>query len=281
MTVIRIVLLSAAVCLVLAAISSGQTVAVLAPEANDVGRLFSEAFTSSLSSSGVKVLDQDLVSAAYRSAAPANPFNMSRDESRRLGEVLGCRYIILLRSGSIRRTSLERGEYWEAFAAVYLVSTRTGRLVSWSLEKRESGSGDDSVKLLLETAPARASATKEKIFEAEREGRDSERVSVLKTPDDFAGTKDFRPPVPYNRIKPEYTQTAYLYGAEGTVDIEVDIDETGRILRTDITRWLGYGLDEAVIKAVREMNWRPAEIGGKPLPMRVLLRYNFKKIEKD
>jgi TonB family protein len=281
MTVIRIVLLSAAVCLVLAAMSSGQTVAVLAPEANDLGRLFSEAFTSSLSSSGVKVLDQDLVSAAYRSALPANRFNMSRDGSRRLGEVLGCRYFILLRSGSIRRTSLERGEYWEAFAAIYLVSTRTGRLVSWSLEKRESSSGDAAVKLLLETAPARALATKEKLLEAEGEERPSERISAFKTPDDLTGTKDFRPPVPYNRIKPEYTQTAYLYGAEGTVDIEVDIDETGKILRTDIARWLGYGLDEAVIKAVRDMNWRPAEIGGKPLPMRVLLRYNFKKIEKD
>jgi len=29
------------------------------------------------------------------------------------------------------------------------------------------------------------------------------------------------------------------------------------------------------------MNWRPGERGGKPLPMRVLLRYNFTKIEKE
>jgi hypothetical protein len=29
------------------------------------------------------------------------------------------------------------------------------------------------------------------------------------------------------------------------------------------------------------MNWRPAERNGKTLPMRFLLRYNFKKAEQD
>jgi hypothetical protein len=36
-----------------------------------------------------------------------------------------------------------------------------------------------------------------------------------------------------------------------------------------------------VTDAVRAMNWRPAMRGGKPLPMRVLLRYNFTKVEKE
>ena len=72
-----------------------------------------------------------------------------------------------------------------------------------------------------------------------------------------------------------------MYGVSGTVDIEADIDETGKISRTSIVRWAGYGLDESVERAVRTMNWRPAMRSGKPLPMRVLLRYNFTKIEKD
>ena len=87
--------------------------------------------------------------------------------------------------------------------------------------------------------------------------------------------------MPYKRIKPEYTRTAYLYDAKGTVDISVDIDQNGAVKGTEIVRWTGYGLDEAVIEAVRKMNWRPAERGGKTLPMRVLLRYNFTKIEKE
>jgi hypothetical protein len=52
-------------------------------------------------------------------------------------------------------------------------------------------------------------------------------------------------------------------------------------MRTQIVRWAGYGLDEAVTETVRRMNWRPATRGGKALPIRVLLRYNFKKIEKE
>jgi protein TonB len=102
------------------------------------------------------------------------------------------------------------------------------------------------------------------------------------TPDDFPpNTPDFRPPMPYRRIKPEYTRTAYLYSVEGTVDLEVDVDDNGKIVHIDVVRWLGFGLDEAAVKAVTDMNWRPAESKGKRLAMRVLLRYNFKKIEKD
>ena len=65
-----------------------------------------------------------------------------------------------------------------------------------------------------------------------------------------------------------------------TVDAEVSIDQNGNITEIDIVRWAGYGLDESVANAVRSMNWRPAERDGKPLPMRILLRYNFTKTEK-
>jgi hypothetical protein len=66
-----------------------------------------------------------------------------------------------------------------------------------------------------------------------------------------------------------------------TVDIEVDLDAAGQVLRTEIVRWAGFGLDEAVTTAVRAMNWRQAERSGKPLPIRFLLRYNFRKVDKE
>jgi TonB family protein len=94
-------------------------------------------------------------------------------------------------------------------------------------------------------------------------------------------SKSMRPTMPYRRIKPEYTPTAFLYEIAATVEAEVSIDEKGEIRRIDVVRWAGYGLDEAVISAIRQMNWRPGERSGKPLPMRVLLRYNFTKIDKE
>ena len=108
----------------------------------------------------------------------------------------------------------------------------------------------------------------------------SRRIEEM-PPENSPEAKNFRSPVPYKRIKPEYTGVAYLYGIAATVDILLDLDEKGNILRTEIVRWAGYGLDEAVTDAVRKMNWRPAERAGKPLPLRVLLRYNFKKVEKE
>src|SRR5205085_947307 len=93
--------------------------------------------------------------------------------------------------------------------------------------------------------------------------------------------RNFRAPIPYRRIKPSYTTDAFLYGIEATVEILVDLDARGSILRTEIVRWAGFGLDESVERTVRAMIWRPAERSGKPLPMRFLLRYNFRKVEKE
>jgi hypothetical protein len=72
-----------------------------------------------------------------------------------------------------------------------------------------------------------------------------------------------------------------LYDVTATVERGVDLDAKGSIQRTRIVRWAGFGLDESVEKTVREMNWRPAELNGKNVPMRFLLRYNFKKPEKE
>lgn len=49
----------------------------------------------------------------------------------------------------------------------------------------------------------------------------------------------------------------------------------------EITRRAGYGLDESVAEIIKKMQRRPALREGKPLPIRVLLRYNFKKPESE
>jgi TonB family protein len=82
-------------------------------------------------------------------------------------------------------------------------------------------------------------------------------------------------------MKPDYTPQAALHDVTATVDILVDVGASGVVIRTRIVRWAGFGLDESVEKTVRAMNWRPAERNGKSVPMRFLLRYNFKKLDKD
>jgi TonB family protein len=76
---------------------------------------------------------------------------------------------------------------------------------------------------------------------------------------------------------PEYPETAATAEAEATVDVLVELDEKGEVNRVEIARWAGFGLDEATIETVRQLHFFPAMRNGTPIPLRVLLRYNFRK----
>jgi hypothetical protein len=261
---------------------TSQKLAILTPEKTGQNAQFvpelEKAFEKKHS-----VLDNDLSESAYRSVNPETPFNMPSETARNLGAVIGCDYFLLVRSGNQRRTSLEKSSYFEAFAAVFVVSSRTGRLVFWRLQKFEAPAPAEADGLLSNSADGLAveisgrlkAVTTEEL--AEKPARKLEEMPADGTPE----AKAFRPPMPYKRIKPEYTSTAYLYSVAATVDVLLDVDESGNILHLEIARWAGYGLDEAVTDAVRKMNWRAGERNGNSLPVRVLLRYNFKKIEKE
>jgi protein TonB len=98
--------------------------------------------------------------------------------------------------------------------------------------------------------------------------------------DDGDASKDVRAPRPYRRLKPPYPPTAAIAEVEVTVDVLLDIDARGEIERVEIARWAGYGLDQSVIDTVRQMHFFPAMRDGVAIPMRVLLRYNFRKPPK-
>lgn len=263
-----------------------QRIAVLVPEKLSPSRSFAAKLESSLRTK-FDVLDGSLSETAFRSTVYENPFNLSIEESKNIGAAIGCRYFLLIKSETQRRSAFQREEFYESFAAVYVVSAKTGKLVFWKLQSFEALKPSESEKLLLDSTDALALEiagklkikTKEETIEKLNEKTAGKIEEVPDESDPEA--KNFRPPLPYKRFKPEYTRLAYIYDIKATVDVSVDLDETGAILQTEIVRWAGYGLDESVIETVRRMNWRPATLNGKTLPMRVLLRYNFKKIEKE
>jgi hypothetical protein len=270
-----------AVLLLFPAAAGAQRIAVLVPEPNDVVSKFGADLSRRLSAR-LKVIDGDMAEAAFRSVESSDPFNMTLDEAKRAGSAIGCDFFILLRGGTYRRTSFEDPEYYESFAAVFVVSSRTGRLVMWKLARSHAKKGDAFEPKLAGLAEEYAVAIAERAKTAiKSEAIEPPVLRVEEVPTDGSPlAKDFRAPVPYNRIKPEYTDLAFLFNVRPTVDIRVDLDASGAVLRTEIMRWAGFGLDEAVIAAVNKMSWRPAERGGKTLPIRFLLRYNFTRIEK-
>ncbi len=270
------------VILAFANLAAAQRVAILAPDRAEKSTSFAEKLASHLGTK-LRVLDNDLSHAAYLSASHETPFNLTTDQSKRIGAAIGCDAFILVRSVNQRRSALGRSEYYEAYATMYLVSSRTGRLNWWKLLSYEAATPGDADALLAKAIEDLAVdiAAQIRSFVTE-EVNEPEPDAIEEVPDDKSPlAKNFRAPVPYLRIKPAYTPLAGFYEVTATVDALVDLDAAGEIGRIEISRWAGFGLDESVEAAVRKMNWRPAERNGRLLPMRFLLRYNFKKIDKE
>lgn len=259
---------------------AGQRIAVLTPDNVEdsvrVGSELSDALTRS-----VKIVDPAIAESAYRSVSPATPFNLTSEESRRIGIAIGCDYFVVLRTASQRRSPLGRADYFETYAPIYVHSSRTGRMIFWKLQRTESA----------------AAAASRKMFDDAIAGLAEEIVAVVKgnlpteinaiSPPDFEeppeenspAARGFRAPVPFRRLKPEYTPQAAFYDVKATVDVTIYLSADSKVIRTDLERAAGFGLDESVIQNIRSMNWRPAERNGKPMAMKFLVRYNFKKPE--
>lgn len=264
--------------LILSAAANAQRIAVIEPERAHVEGLAS--LIRGHLTSDFKILDESLADAAFRSVSLSDPFNLTTSDARQIGQVLGVSEYILLRSAVQRRASLDRPAYFEAYAIAYVVDARTGSLIAWLRENVEVQGEKDAREKLIATAA--------KLADRITASLKVNRFSLVRDPkfidvpaENSPLAKGLRTPVPYRRLRPAYTDLASSYGVKATIDIEVDIDADGTVARTSIERWAGFGLEESVEKAVRSMNWRPAEREGKPLPMRILLRYNFVKVEKD
>lgn len=268
-------------CVALAISTVGQRISVLPQAESDLCAEFSQKLADRLRDMNIRVDDIDLSRSATTSIKLDNPFNMATADARQLGSVLGTPFYILIKAQNLRRTSSEVETYYEAYAAIYLISSSNGRLMKWELISIKQPTEIDARQGLIDVADQAAETITDAIKAIPDSGTDKKKrfppVPDEKTP----GFQGLRPPMPFRRISPEYTPTANLYGVEATVEIEVDVDAEGKIAGTEIVKWAGYGLDESVIKTLHKMNWRAATIGAKTLPMRVLLRYNFKKREKD
>lgn len=273
------------VCFALAAAAvnaSAQRVAVITPGADRKAISFADKLTSDLSPY-LRVLDRDLANSAYRPGETDTPFNLTSERSRSIGAAIGCDAFILVRAATQRRSAFGRDEYYEAYAVVYVVSSRTGHLVLWTIISRDDDRPTDAEAKLLVSTGQLARDISAKVRETVSKEIDEPAIPPIEEiPDENSPlAKDFRAPIPYLRLKPEYTPQAAFYEVAATVEALVDLDAAGKVTRVEITRWAGFGLDGSVEAAIRKMNWRPAERNGKPLPMRFLLRYNFKKLDKD
>ncbi len=260
---------------------NAQKIAILTPENTAQSKTFSEAFENYLAVN-LNIVNSSLAENILEIKSLETPYNLTIQEAKNLGVSIGCNYFIVIKTDTFRRTDFGRDKYFEAFAAIYLVSSKTGRLVFFKLEKFEEDTPQTAKLKLFSSINNLTKEIKAEIKDSIVKELNEEKVEIAGFPEaDSPAAKSLRPPLPYRRLKPKYTALASLFSLAATVDVLADIDENGKVLRTEIVRWAGFGLDESVVENIYKMNWRPASRDGKNLPMRVLLRYNFRNIETE
>jgi TonB family protein len=272
-----------------AQINQATVVSVLDFGSSPIAKQATDTLRSRLRSSGdVRLADADMSRAAATGIGYSGSLNLSVTEARDLGSALATEFYVLGDAQTWRRSSSQSPMYYESYCSIFMVSARTGRLIFWerpSFENTEATIAEAKLsQYLSDDALTRRMVTSIKTTsEAERIQRIAPPTPVEtlieEAPDDekTAEVQGIRLPRPYRRLKPEYTRTAARADAEATVDVAVEVGADGEVGEIEIVRWAGFGLDESTVATVRQLHFFPAMKNGTPIPMRVLLRYNFRK----
>ncbi|MEP7133179.1 MAG: TonB family protein [Acidobacteriota bacterium] len=84
-----------------------------------------------------------------------------------------------------------------------------------------------------------------------------------------------QPPELLSKVNPIYPEIARRAGVEGTVVLDAQISEAGRVEDVQVLRGLPLGLSEAASEAVRHWQYRPARGRSGPVPSHKTVRIVF------
>ena len=82
-------------------------------------------------------------------------------------------------------------------------------------------------------------------------------------------------PVVIKRVEPVYPDLARRAGIDGTVELEVSIDATGKVTDVEVVRGLPLGLSQAAADAVHQWTYKPARTAAGPVATRKNVRIRF------
>ncbi len=262
--------------------------AVLDFASSSLGQTAADTLATNFRSTDVFTIDRELGRAAAEGIGYAGSLNLTRQQARDLGSTLDCQFYILGDSQTLRRSPSSGAIYFDSYASLFLVSTRTGNLIVWERPSFEALDAKRAESMLL--AELSSVALRDRLRAAivrANDGELKEKVFALEvtTPvieeapgdDQTAEALGLQLPRPFRRLRPTYPETAAKAEAEATVDVIADIDAKGEVTRVEVERWAGFGLDNSTIETVRQLHFFPALRNGIPIPIRVMLRYNFRK----
>jgi TonB family protein len=254
-----------------------------------IAKLAADTLRSRFRSTGeVQVADADLTRAAAKGIGYSGSLNLSIIEARDLGAALATEFYVIGDAQTLRRSSFKTPVYYESYCSVFLISARSGQLLLWDRPSFENTQATAAEAQLSEYLSADAFIRR--LNEGIRKAHDEERVQRTTSPvtaeaviaeapenEEAATAQGIRLPRPYRRLRPDYPESAARAEAEAMVDVVVEVGTDGEVGNVQVVRWAGFGLDETTVATVRQMHFFPAMKNGMPIPMRVLLRYNFRK----
>ncbi|HVS83836.1 MAG TPA: TonB family protein [Pyrinomonadaceae bacterium] len=237
-----------------------------------------------------QVIDRDQARAAALGSGYRGSLNLTLQEARDLGSAIGCDFFFAGEAETERRSPADGPHYFGSYAATYLVSARTGKLALWERPSIQRSTPEEAEKALLQELTAEDALYRyRRQIQRALEDEQAERASAIErsapviealSDDQSDAGNGVQAPRPYRRLKPPYPESAARAEIEATVDVLVDIDAHGEVGRVEVARWAGYGLDQSVVDTVRQLHFFPAQRDGAAIPIRVLLRYNFRKPPK-
>ena len=265
------------------------SVSVLDFGSSAAGKAAAEKIRTRLRATGEFVVaDADLSRSAAMGVGYTGSLNLSVTEARDLGAALATAFYFIGDAQTLRRSAFKRPVYFESYCSIFLVNSRTGRLLLWDRPSFENNEATTAEELLSQHLSSDGFTRRLAI--AIRRGSEDEQLErsivtpattplIEEAPDDekSAEAQGLRLPRPYRRLRPEYPESAARAEAEAIVDVLVDVGADGEVGDVQVVRWGGFGLDEATVATVRQMHFFPAMKNGTATPMRVLLRYNFRK----
>ena len=232
---------------------------------------------------GITIIDRNLTLAAARGNGYQKSLNLTTQEARDLGAAIGCDFFVIGEADTLKRSPSNSHDYFESYATIFIVSARTGQLISWQRPSERRETNEEAEQSLLKTL-SEANRYRVAILRGAEDEAALRAASVESPPatievmsDEENPKSDTREPRPYRRIRPPYPEAAAQAEVEAVVDVLVDIDARGEVGKIEIARWAGFGLDQSVLDTVKQMHFFPAMRDGVTIPMRVLLRYNFQR----
>jgi TonB family protein len=85
-----------------------------------------------------------------------------------------------------------------------------------------------------------------------------------------------RLPQPKSPIQPELPAAFREAQREAHLTVEVEIDETGRVVHAKVLGKDEFGLTAAVVAAVQRTEFEPALVGTQPVPVRYHIPFTFR-----